>query len=74
MPKLYSARETIKSFQRAGFTSISQKGSHIKMRGFWNGRLQTIIVPNHKQLAFGTFRSILAQASMTEKEFENFLK
>jgi len=74
MPKLYSAREVIKTLNRAKFTQVSQKGSHMKFRGLWNGKLQTVIVPNHKQIAFGTFRSILSQASMTEREFENFLK
>lgn len=45
MPKLYSARVAIKSFEKAGFVKISQKGSHLKMRGFWDGKLQTIIIP-----------------------------
>ena len=74
MPKLYSSRETIKTFQRAGFSKITQKGSHLKMRGFWNGKLQTIIIPMHKQIAFGTFQSILNQADMSKSEFEQFLK
>lgn len=74
MPKLYSARDVIKALKRAGFVKVSQKGSHIKFRGVWNGKLQTVIVPDHKQIAFGTFRSILSQASMTENEFQNYLK
>jgi predicted RNA binding protein YcfA (HicA-like mRNA interferase family) len=74
MPKLYSSREVIKVLQKAGFVKISQEGSHIKFRGFWNTKLQTVIVPNHKQIAFGTLKSILAQVSMTEIEFESLLK
>ncbi|HTK03601.1 MAG TPA: type II toxin-antitoxin system HicA family toxin [Alphaproteobacteria bacterium] len=74
MPKLYSSRETIKTFQRAGFNKITQKGSHLKMRGFWNSKLQTIIIPVHKQIAFGTFQSILNQSGMSKSEFEQFLK
>ena len=74
MPKLYSGREVIKTLQKFGFQVISQKGSHVKLRGFSDGKLQTVIVPNHKQVAFGTFRSILNQASMTKGEFEEFLK
>lgn len=70
MPKLYSAREIIKILQKAGFEIISQKGSHIKLRGIQNGKLQTVIVPNHKEIARGTFSSILNQANMTKKEFE----
>ncbi|NCN06903.1 MAG: type II toxin-antitoxin system HicA family toxin [Candidatus Pacebacteria bacterium] len=38
---------------------VSQKGSHIKLRGVRDGKLQTVIVPNHKQIAAGTLSSIL---------------
>ena len=74
MPKLYSAKEVVKALKRAGFYQVSQKGSHIKMRGFWRGKLQTIIVPNHKEIAIGTFQSILNQASMVLEEFKSFVK
>ncbi len=73
MPKLYAARHVVKALKRAGFVKVSTKGSHMKFRGLWNGKLQTVIVPNHKQIAFGTFRSILNQTGMTEAEFESFL-
>ena len=74
MPKLYSSRETLKAFKRAGFSEVSQKGSHLKMRGFWNGKLQTVIIPMHKYIAHGTFQSILNQSGMGKSEFEEFIK
>lgn len=74
MPKLYSAKELLKAFKRAGFYKVSQKGSHIKLRGIWREKLQTVIVPNHQQIAFGTFQSILNQASMTIEELKGYLK
>lgn len=74
MPKLYSAKEVIKALKRADFEKVSQKGSHIKMRGIWRGKLQTAIVPNHKEIAHGTFQSILNQSSMTLEDFKKFLK
>lgn len=73
MPKLYNARVVLQALQRAGFTVISQKGSHIKLRGVREGKLQTVIVPNHKEIAMGTFSSILSQSAMTRKEFENYI-
>lgn len=73
MPKLFAAREVLAALLRGGFYLVSQEGSHIKLRGNWKGGLRTVIVPNHKELAFGTFRSILRQAGMTKKEFEKFL-
>jgi len=73
MPKLYSSRTVINSLHRAGFETISHKGSHIKLRGIVNGKLQTVIVPDHKEIARGTFTSILSQANLTKQEFESFL-
>lgn len=73
MPKLYSARIVINALHRAGFKIVSQKGSHIKMRGIRNGKLQTVIIPNHKEIARGTFSSILIQADLTKMEFESYL-
>ena len=74
MPRLYSSKDAVKAFKKAGFNKISQKGSHLKMRGIWNGKLETIIIPMHKQIAFGTFQSILNQSGMSKTEFERFLK
>jgi predicted RNA binding protein YcfA (HicA-like mRNA interferase family) len=33
MPKLYSARDLIHRLKKFKFTIVSQKGSHIKLRG-----------------------------------------
>jgi len=72
MPKIYRARDMLRVLRKAGFVEVSQKGSHIKLRGIRDGKLHTVIVPNHKEIAFGTFLSILSQASMTKKEFESY--
>ena len=70
MSKLYSARQVLQALKKADFKIISQKGSHIKLRGIMEGKMQTVIVPNHKEIARGTFSSILNQANLTKKEFE----
>ena len=74
MPKLYSARQILSALQRAGFKIVSQKGSHIKLKGIRNGHLRIMIVPNHKEAAVGTFFSILRQADRNRLEFENIYK
>jgi len=74
MPKLYSGKRVIKALIKAGFYQVSQKGSHVKLRGFWQGKLQTVIVPFHKEIARGTFQSVLKQAEMSQGEFESFVK
>ncbi|QSO55454.1 type II toxin-antitoxin system HicA family toxin (plasmid) [Alicyclobacillus curvatus] len=62
-----SGSEMIVLLRRAGFVQVSQKGSHVKMRHN-DGRVA--IVPNHKELAQGTLRSIvLRQAALSEEDF-----
>lgn len=74
MPKLYSARIVLSSLQRADFSITSQKGSHIKLHKSQGEKSFTVIVPNHKEIALGTFNSILKQAGMSKKEFEKFVR
>lgn len=74
MPRLYSARVILSALQRSGFTIISQKGSHIKLFKRIEDKSFTVIVPNHKEVAIGTFNSILKQAGMSRKELEKFIK
>lgn len=73
MPKRFSAKEVVKSLENIGFVKVSQRGSHIKMRGIVHGKLQTAIVPNHKQVATGTLASILRQANVTKQDLEDNL-
>ena len=58
---------------KAGFYVISTKGSHVKLRGIRFGKLQTVIVPQHKEVALGTMRSILKQAAMEFEELKKYL-
>lgn len=74
MSKLYSARVILSALKRADFIIISQKGSHIKLSKRVSDKILTVIVPNHKEVARGTFSSILNQANMTQEEFERFVK
>ncbi len=74
MPKLYSARVILNALQKAGFSIISQRGSHIKLFKREGEKSFTVIVPNHKEIAIGTFSSILKQTGMTRKELEKSIK
>ena len=71
-----SAKEAIKAFERMGFQTIAQQGSHIKMRRrLFNGKIETAIIPNHKQLKEGTLRKgILRPLGIATSEFLKFLK
>ena len=65
--RLYSAREVLAALKRAGFEEVSRRGSHIKLR---HEDRRTVIVPDHREIARGTMRSILRQAGMTPEEFD----
>ena len=73
MPKTYSGQKIIKALIRAEFYIVSTKGSHVKLRGIRFGKLQTVIVPKHKEVAYGTFQSILKQAAMEFEELKKYL-
>jgi len=63
----YSGREVIAALAKAGFERVTQRGSHVKLRGL-DGRV--VIVPDHREVARGTMRSILRQAGLTADELE----
>jgi len=48
---------------------ISQKWSHIKVK--FNNIVT--IIPDHKELAYGTFHNILKQINIDEEKFIKFL-
>lgn len=70
MPKLYSAKDILKILTKLGFSVVSQRGSHIKLKDIRGKQALTVIVPNHKEIAKGTLGSILRQAKLTRDEFE----
>ena len=69
MPKLYSSSKIIKVLQKKGFVYISQKGSHVKFRKTGTPTLTVIVPAGKKEIPFGTFKSILRQANLIEKDF-----
>jgi len=52
-----------------GFSFISQKGSHTKLKKKLGGREITTIVPLHKELAHGTLSGAL---ELAEVEIDDF--
>jgi predicted RNA binding protein YcfA (HicA-like mRNA interferase family) len=54
----------------AGFTEVSQRGSHVKFARQTEFGLRTAVVPRHREVAAGTLRSILRQAGLSWDEFD----
>ena len=63
-------REVKRKLESAGFTEVSQKGSHVKFLKRTTAGVFTAIVPRHREVAIGTIRSILRQAGISADEFE----
>ena len=62
--KRQSGPEIASVFERFGFSILSQRGSHIKLRRVGPaGQKETLTIPNHRQLDTGTCHAIFRQAS-----------
>lgn len=70
MKRSISGKDVIKILIKYfDFKFVGQKGSHIKLSRFDAGRKITTIVPNHKELAYGTLRGVLRLAQVEESDF-----
>ena len=72
MAKTYSGKQVVKILCRKfGFSFVSQKGSHAKLRKILKGKTITTVVPMHKELATGTLKVVL---DLGEVEMDDFRK
>ena len=65
-----SFREIRRRLERAGFAEASQKGSHVKFVRRSGDVVDTVIVPNNREVPVGTLHSILNQAHLSIDEWE----
>jgi len=69
---LISGREAVKAFVKVGYEEDHQTGSHIILRQK-NSPFRRLSIPDHREIAKGTLRSLIRQAGLTVEEFEEFL-
>ena len=67
-----SGTDAVKVFQRFGWTVARQSSSHIIMTK--DGEIASLSIPNHKEVARGTLRSLIRSANVTVDEFLKKLK
>jgi predicted RNA binding protein YcfA (HicA-like mRNA interferase family) len=67
-----SGSEAVKVFERLGWTVARQTSSHIIMTK--EGEIASLSIPNHKEVARGTLRSLIRSANPTVDEFARRLK
>ena len=69
MPKLpvISGADAVRAFEKGGWRQDRQRGSHIILLKV--GHPASLSVPQHRELAPGTLRSLIRNAGMTVDEF-----
>ena len=73
MPALpvLSGRKAVRVFEKFGWQVARQRGSHIVM--VKEGENVTLSVPDHREIAKGTLRSLIRCARLTVEEFSERL-
>lgn len=66
LPNL-SGKEVVKVFENLGWQFSRQSGSHMVLTK--DGEMASLSVPNHKEVAKGTLRSLIRAANLTIDEF-----
>ncbi len=66
LPRL-SGREVVRAFESLGWEKARQSGSHIIL--VREGHQATLSVPDHKEVAAGTLRSLARSAGLTVEVF-----
>jgi predicted RNA binding protein YcfA (HicA-like mRNA interferase family) len=62
-----SGSDAVKAFQRLGWRVDRQRGSHVVL--LKSGSIASLSVPQHRELAPGTLRSLLRSAGVSVDEF-----
>lgn len=69
---LLSGREVAKVFEKQGWEVARHKGDHIIL--VKEGHIATLSIPDHKEVAKGTLRELIARAGITVEEFLGAMK
>lgn len=76
MPKLpqLSGTQVVKCFEKMGYKTIRQRGSHIRMHHVTDTGKKPLTIPNHKTLGKGLLRKLIRDAELTIGELLKLLK
>ena len=69
---ILSGKELCKKLKKIGYFIDHQTGSHIILRND-NPPHRRLTIPDHKEIAKGTLRSIIRQAGLTVEEFKKLM-
>jgi predicted RNA binding protein YcfA (HicA-like mRNA interferase family) len=66
-PPILSGRDVVKAFAKDGWQMARQRGSHMIL--VKPGHMATLSVPDHREVARGTLRSLIRSSGLTVEEF-----
>lgn len=67
-----SGKETVKALSKIGYLFDHQRGSHMLLRQQVSP-FRRVTVPDHKEIAKGTLRTIIREVGLTVEEFTELL-
>jgi len=62
-----NGRDVVKAFAKGGWQLVRQRGSHMIM--VRDGHTATLSIPDHREVAKGTLRSLIRSSGMTVDDF-----
>ncbi len=71
LPNL-SGKAVVTAFEREGWSKARQRGSHVIM--VKEGSMATLSVPDHKEVAKGTLRSLIRASGLSVDAFISLTK
>jgi predicted RNA binding protein YcfA (HicA-like mRNA interferase family) len=69
---IMSGREVVRLLTKMGFRVVGRKRSHIKMKKR-DEKVTVVVVPDHRELARGTLRSIFRRADLTPDDLKRLV-
>lgn len=69
---ILSGREVVKIFEAFGWEKARQSGSHMIL--VKPGEIVSLSVPDHKEVAAGTLRSLMKAAGLSADEFTKMMR
>jgi predicted RNA binding protein YcfA (HicA-like mRNA interferase family) len=66
-----SGAQAVKAFANAGWRADRQRGSHVIM--VKPGHIASLSIPQHRELAPGTLRSLIRAAALSVEQFNSLL-
>ena len=65
--------KVIRALQRAGWTVVRQKGSHIRLQKHFGNEVLKVTIPAHNPIKRSTLAHILKQARISVEELKKYL-